>query len=273
MRGPHAVGAPPMSASSGHARRASAAGTVLGLLAAAAFAATIAASITQSPEFLLAGLLVLGAVIALPGLVPAARRAGAAGESWLDAGKRTIDVSLAALALVVLIPLLAVIAIAVKLCDGGAVIYRQRRVGMNGELFEMYKFRSMRPSDDRGEPQFGVIAKTPDDERITSVGRPLRRTSLDELPQLVNIVLGHMSIVGPRPLAPCEAAVVPDWAADRWDVRPGLTCFWQVGGRSEIGWEERMAMDVRYVRERSLGVDVRIVARTFEAIVSGRGAY
>ena len=273
MRGPDVVGSTPMSIATQAPRHAAAAGPVIGTLAASALVATVVASVTFRLDLLLLGLSLMAAVLALPGLLPVARRDRAAGQAWLDAGKRAIDVTLAALALVVLLPLLAVIALAVKLCDGGAVIYRQRRVGLHGELFEMYKFRSMRPAGDRDVPQTGVLAKTPDDDRITSVGRILRRTSLDELPQLVNILVGNMSIVGPRPLPPYEAAVVPDWAASRWHVRPGLTCYWQVGGRSEIAWDERMAMDVRYVEERSLGVDARLIARTFDAVVSGRGAY
>jgi lipopolysaccharide/colanic/teichoic acid biosynthesis glycosyltransferase len=254
-------------------RHAMAAGPVIGILAASAFASTVAASVTFRLDLLVMGLAMMAAVVALPGLLPAARRDRAAGEAWLDAGKRTIDIALAGLAIVLLLPVLAVIAIAVRLGDGGPVMYRQRRVGMNGELFSMYKFRSMRPCDDPCEPPPGIIAKDAADPRITAVGRLLRRSSLDELPQMVNILLGHMSIVGPRPLPPCEAAVVPDWAAARWQVRPGLTCYWQVGGRSEIGWEERMEMDVRYVQERSIGVDARLIARTFDAVVSGRGAY
>jgi len=271
MRGPHAVGQAPSRMAPPLPRHAIVAWPVMGILVSGALVTTVAASVTLRFDLLLAALAMMAAVVALPALVPAARSEGVGREAWLEAGKRATDVLLAGVALLILLPLLAVIALAVKLGDSGPVIFRQRRVGMNGELFSMYKFRSMRPTDEVAVP--GVIVKVRDDERITAVGRVLRRTSLDELPQLVNILVGHMSVVGPRPLPPCEAAVVPDWATARWQVRPGLTCYWQVGGRSEIGWEERMSMDVRYVEERSLGVDARLIARTFDAVLSGRGAY
>jgi lipopolysaccharide/colanic/teichoic acid biosynthesis glycosyltransferase len=273
MPGP-AVGASSLPAAVSRSPRATATGAaaaaVLGLLAAGGVAAAATALVTTRADLLLAAMVLLAAAVLVPGLATVAGN-GASALAWVDAGKRTLDLVLASLALVALLPFLALVALAVKLGDGGPVFFRQSRVGMNGELFSMYKFRSMRPSDEAPAP--GVIVKLRDDERITPVGRILRRTSLDELPQLANILIGDMSIVGPRPLPPGEAAVVPDWAAARWQVRPGLTCYWQVGGRSEIGWDERMEMDVRYVEERSLGVDVLLIARTFDAVVSGRGAY
>jgi lipopolysaccharide/colanic/teichoic acid biosynthesis glycosyltransferase len=247
---------------------------VLGFLATIALATTVVASVTLQLDLLLAGLATMAAVAAAPLI----RRAEAGG--WTETGraarrevaKRVTDVVLAGAALVILLPLFAVIAVMIKLCDGGPVFFAQRRTGLDGHVFTMWKFRSMTACSEAADAP-RVIPKLRGDARITPVGRILRRTSLDELPQLMNVLVGEMSIVGPRPLPPCEAAVVPDWAADRWQVRPGLTCYWQVGGRSDIAWDERMEMDVRYVRERSLTVDARLIARTFDAVVSGRGAY
>ena len=272
MRDP-VVGALPASLSAQPARKSPVASATLWLLVAGGLAVALAGSVAFRADLLVAGLLALVAAAVLPGVLSLGESGRSATEAWRDTVERAIDVALASVAVVLLLPLLAIAALAVKLGDGGPVIFRQRRVGLNGELFSMYKFRSMRPAGEACEATPGVIEKTPDDERITAVGRVLRRTSLDELPQLVNILLGHMSIVGPRPLPPCEAAVVPDWAVARWGVRPGLTCYWQVGGRSDIAWEERMEMDVRYVQDRSLSTDARLIARTFEAVVSGRGAY
>jgi lipopolysaccharide/colanic/teichoic acid biosynthesis glycosyltransferase len=202
--------------------------------------------------------------------VPAGAAAATAGTR--EAVKRTIDVAMAAVALLLLTPVLVVIALAVAIADGGPVFYTQWRVGRGGETFRMLKFRSMQVDAERAwTDQPG--AKYRDDERVTAVGRLLRRASLDELPQLVHVLSGRMSIVGPRPLPIYEAPAVPDWAAGRWAVRPGLTCSWQVSGRSDVGWDERMGMDRRYAASWSLREDLALMTRTVGAVLSGRGAY
>lgn len=186
--------------------------------------------------------------------------------------KRALDVAIAIVALVLLAPLFTLIALAVALCDGGPVLYSQWRVGRGGETFRMLKFRSMRVDAERTWNEHPG-AKYPDDERVTAVGRLLRRASLDELPQLLHVLSGRMSIVGPRPLPIYEAPAVPDSAVCRWAVRPGLTCSWQVGGRSDVEWDERMGMDRGYAEDWSLSGDLSLILRTVGAVISGRGAY
>jgi lipopolysaccharide/colanic/teichoic acid biosynthesis glycosyltransferase len=202
--------------------------------------------------------------------VPAAVAPPAAGAREL--AKRALDLLLAAAGLIVLAPLLLVIAMAIAIADGGPVFYAQWRVGRGGETFRMLKFRSMRVDAERAwTDQPG--AKYRDDDRITRVGRLLRRASLDELPQLLHVLSGRMSIVGPRPLPIYEAPAVPDWAAGRWAVRPGLTCSWQVSGRSDVAWDERMGMDRQYATTWCLREDLALMTRTVGAVLSRRGAY
>ena len=238
------------------------------------------------------GVLILGSVIAVSRGATATRGTGTAEvalhpslhpalSDWAPLAARTVparavkratDVAVAATALVVFLPLLALIALCVKLGDGGPVLFTQRRVGREGEPFTVFKFRTMHPS--AHHPAWGGLpVKYREDGRITPVGRVLRRTSLDELPQLLNVLRGDMSIVGPRPLPLYEAPAVPSWAAARWAVRPGLTCTWQVSGRSEIPWEERMLMDSFYAVSWSAGADLGLMVRTCGAVISGRGAY
>ncbi|MDX6555033.1 MAG: hypothetical protein QOD86_1228 [Miltoncostaeaceae bacterium] len=205
-------------------------------------------------------------VFALPAEVATA----AAGARELV--KRALDLALAGLAIVLLAPVLLLIAMAVAIADGGPVFYTQWRVGRGGETFRMLKFRSMRVDAERAWTDHPG-AKYRDDDRITPVGRLLRRASLDELPQLLHVLSGRMSIVGPRPLPIYEAPAVPDWAAARWAVRPGLTCSWQVNGRSDVNWDERMGMDRRYATGWSLREDLALMTRTVGAVLSRRGAY
>jgi lipopolysaccharide/colanic/teichoic acid biosynthesis glycosyltransferase len=190
-----------------------------------------------------------------------------------DRLRRTADVAIASVGLVVAAPVLTAIALAVRVEDGGPAVYRQRRAGGGCRPFSMLKFRTMHVQADRGGAPAWPGEKDPRDPRVTRIGRLLRRTSLDELPQLLNVLRGDMSIVGPRPLPLEEAPLVPEWASERWDVRPGMTGLWQVLGRSRIPWEERMDLDVAYVRNRSLGMDARLMVRTVGAVLSGRGAY
>jgi lipopolysaccharide/colanic/teichoic acid biosynthesis glycosyltransferase len=181
---------------------------------------------------------------------------------------RILDISIAAVALVVLSPLLLAAAIAIRLGSAGPVIYRQRRVGRGGEEFEMLKLRTMVTGSD---PVGVGTVVTRDDPRVTRAGRLLRRTSLDEIPNLVNVLRGEMAIVGPRPTIPAQVDDYTPAQRRRHEVRPGITGWAQVRGRAGIPWEERIELDVWYVEHRGLGLDLRILARTAWLLVSGHG--
>jgi exopolysaccharide biosynthesis polyprenyl glycosylphosphotransferase len=194
--------------------------------------------------------------------------------------KDVADRAVAGVAVLLLLPVLAGIALVVRLTSPGPALYRQRRVGRDGRLFTVLKFRSMHVDADARQAAVdaenegaGPLFKMKRDPRITGVGRWLRRTSLDELPQLVNVVLGDMSLVGPRPALPREVAAYDDVTRRRLLVRPGLTGLWQVHGRSDLSWEETRRLDVRYVENWSLGFDLSILVRTVDAVLRGRGAY
>lgn len=198
------------------------------------------------------------------------------------AAKRGLDIVLSATALVVLLPVLALIAIAIKLDTRGPVIFSQKRAGRGARPFQLLKFRSMyRFADeqkgayaDANESDDGVMFKIKQDPRVTRVGRTLRRTSLDELPQLVNVLVGSMSLVGPRPLIPTEAEhAAQTFHARRLDLRPGITGLWQVSGRSDLPFDEMARFDYQYVAGWSLARDVEILLATFPVVMSGRGAY
>jgi len=193
--------------------------------------------------------------------------------------KSAIDRVGAALLLVLLAPVFAVVAVAVKLSSPGPVLYRQERVGQYGRTFEFLKFRTMVTEADAQLAQLaaanesdGLLFKIREDPRVTRVGRFLRRTSLDELPQLWNVLRGDMSLVGPRPL-PVDAEEFEGDARRRLRVRPGITGLWQVSGRSELGWEETVALDMYYVDHWSLAMDLAILARTPLAVLRGTGAW
>ena len=195
-------------------------------------------------------------------------------------GKRLLDVVLATLGMLVAIPLLAVAAVAIKLDSPGPVFHRAARVGRGGRLFTFLKLRSMRADAQelRGLLLHRNITKGPtfklhDDPRVTRVGRLLRKTSLDELPQLFHVLRGDMSLVGPRPPFPEEVEHYEAWMRRRLEVRPGLTCLWQIRGRSDLPFDEWMRLDVAYVESYSLGLDLRILLLTIPAVISGRGAY
>lgn len=194
--------------------------------------------------------------------------------------KRLLDLVLATLVLVATLPVWLVIVVAIKLDSPGPVIFVQERVGLRGRRFRFYKFRSMTDGADRMKAQLrhlsevdGPVFKLRSDPRITRVGKLLRRTSLDELPQLVNVLRGQMSLVGPRPAVPEEVARYRPMDMIRLAVKPGLTCWWQVRGRSAIGFDTWMEYDREYVSGLSFGVDLAILARTAWAVLSLRGAY
>ena len=199
---------------------------------------------------------------------------------WPRALKRSVDVAGAGLGLLVASPLLLAIAVAVRLSSRGPVILRQTRIGRHGQSFSMLKFRTMWVQDATtrhpavpAEPVQGPFPKLKSDPRVTPIGRILRRCSLDELPQLVNVLTGSMSLVGPRPFVPDDAAWIDGWALRRYSARPGITGLWQVSGRNDLTYEEMCRLDHLYVSSWSIGLDVRILVRTLRAMVAGRGAY
>jgi exopolysaccharide biosynthesis polyprenyl glycosylphosphotransferase len=193
--------------------------------------------------------------------------------------KHAIDRCFALVAVTALLPVMALIALAVKLTSKGPMLFVQERGGLNGRPFPMLKFRTMRTGaeDERqallaANEMDGPVFKMTDDPRVTPLGKWLRRTSLDELPQLVNVLLGHMSLVGPRPLPLIETRDLTGAHRRRLSVRPGLTCLWQIKGRSALSFREWMALDLEYIENWSLGLDLVIVLRTIPVLLSGRGA-
>jgi len=183
---------------------------------------------------------------------------------------RALDIVLAAVALIVLSPLLAVAAVAIRLESRGAVIYRHRRIGRHGEPFELLKLRTMV----QGAENMGAGLYIEDrDSRITRTGRLLRRFSLDELPNLVNVLLGDLALVGPRPTVSEQVEAYTERQRRRLEVRPGITGWAQVNGRASLPWPERIELDIWYVEHRSLALDLRIIARTIKLLVTGRGLY
>jgi len=192
-----------------------------------------------------------------------------------------IDIAGSLILLILLSPLLVAIAILVKLDSSGSVFYRQTRVMKWGRLFQMFKFRSMySDADQRGnalrahnEMAGGVTFKMKKDPRITGIGSILRRGSIDELPQLWNVLKGEMSLVGPRPPLPSEVAKYSLTERRRLDVTPGITCIWQVSGRSEIPFHRQVELDVAYIESQSLRGDLMLLLKTIPAVLLGRGAY
>lgn len=193
--------------------------------------------------------------------------------------RRSIDIVVASLALAAVSPVMASAAIAVRCSSPGPILFRQQRAGLGGRTFEFFKFRTMRDGSDREKEQLlefneqsGPVFKMTNDPRITSVGRILRRTSIDELPQLWNVLRGDMTLIGPRPPIPAEVADYERWQRGRLDVPAGLTCLWQVSGRSDIQFDDWVRMDIRYGRKPSVWTDLRILLKTFPAVLSCRGA-
>ncbi len=224
-------------------------------------------------------------LVALPGTAepPRSRRA----DAVVVAARRCAATVVAVAALVVLSPVLLALVLAIRLDSPGPAIFRQRRLGRDLRPFTVLKFRTMRAGSDcaphRDYVRALIAGEEPDggraglyklaaDERVTRVGRLLRRWSLDELPQLVNVVRGEMALVGPRPVLAYEAEMYPAWYRRRFSVRPGLTGLWQVSGRNERSYEEMVRLDIEYVDRRSLALDVRILAKTVWVVLRRRGA-
>jgi lipopolysaccharide/colanic/teichoic acid biosynthesis glycosyltransferase len=213
-------------------------------------------------------------IAALPGLPVEITRQAVVGQVV----KRGFDVVAAIVALVLLAPVLLVIAVLIARDSAGGVFYRQQRVGRDGELFSILKFRSMSADADIRRAALTAdlgkgLFKMVDDPRITRIGRVLRRYSLDELPQLVNVVRGDMSLVGPRPALPTEVAAYDERELRRLAVRPGLSGLWQVSGRSDLSWDDGIRLDIQYVENWSMALDLRILVRTGSAVLNPSGAY
>lgn len=195
------------------------------------------------------------------------------------AAKRGLDIVLTIVALAVLLPFLALVAVAIRLESPGPALYRQKRCGRDGRCFDMLKFRSMvRDADrllvdlrDRNQSD-GLLFKVKDDPRVTRVGRFIRRYSIDELPQLLNVLSGQMSLVGPRPL-PVDPEAFGPIDGKRHAVRPGLTCHWQVSGRSTLSYGQMVEMDLAYIRESSIWTDIRLIIMTVPVAFGGCGAF
>jgi len=202
------------------------------------------------------------------------------GQSAYEVAKRVVDVFVAAALIVLLAPVMLVAAAVVKLTSPGPAIFKQTRAGLGGRPFTMYKFRTMRQGAERARYSLvhlnekdGPVFKIANDPRLTPVGRWLRRSSIDELPQLFNVLRGEMSLVGPRPLWLPEADKTEGRARLRAAVKPGLTCLWQISGRSELSYDEWVGLDLCYVHNRSMLLDLMIMVQTVPVVISARGAY
>jgi len=197
------------------------------------------------------------------------------------AAKRTLDVAFASIGLLLLSPVFATTAAAIYLEDRGPVFFRQQRVGRYGRVFPFYKFRSMVTNAEsikeqltaQNESQDGVTFKMKRDPRITRTGAFIRRFSIDELPQLFNVLTGDMSMVGPRPPVPREVAQYTLEERKRLSVIPGITCIWQVSGRSDIPFKQQVQLDFQYIQSQSIWLDLKLLLRTVSAVLTGRGAY
>lgn len=197
------------------------------------------------------------------------------------AAKRAVDVVVSATMLVLLAPLFLIMAVLIKLTDGGPIFFRQKRVGQHGVPFDFIKFRSMvvNAEDLKGEllkhnkHGSSITFKMCRDPRVTWIGRILRKTSLDELPQLWNVLKGEMTLVGPRPAVVAEVQKYSPHERRRLKCTPGLTCIWQVSGRADLDFQQQVALDVRYIRERSIWLDLKLMLLTIPAVLSGKGAY
>ncbi|MEQ8676190.1 MAG: exopolysaccharide biosynthesis polyprenyl glycosylphosphotransferase [Aggregatilineales bacterium] len=192
------------------------------------------------------------------------------------AAKRAFDIIVSSIVLFLVFPVMAMVAIAIKLTSEGPVLFLQERVGENGRIFKIYKFRSMvvnaaniKVTDEDGNE----VHKTRHDPRVTKIGRIVRKTSLDELPQLINVLMGEMSLVGPRPELPKLVAGYDDWQYERFSVPQGITGWWQINGRSDKPCHENTDQDVYYIKNYNLLLDLKILLGTVPALLKGKGAF
>ena len=196
-----------------------------------------------------------------------------------EISKRAIDIIGAGSGLLLLSPVIVIVACAIKFTSKGPIFFSQKRVGKNGELFDMYKFRSMVVNAEELKEKLahqnemsGPMFKMKDDPRVTKVGKFIRKTSLDELPQLWNVLKGDMSLVGPRPSLPKEVVQFEGWMYKRLEVKPGLTCYWQVSGRNNIDFEDWMKLDIKYVDERNIWIDIKLIFKTVLVLFGDKNA-
>jgi exopolysaccharide biosynthesis polyprenyl glycosylphosphotransferase len=200
--------------------------------------------------------------------------------AYMSWGKRLLDLGVSLAALCLVLPFVPFIALAIRFDSPGPLLYRSVRLGRNGRPFVFYKFRSMVVGAHESARYVrhlneieGPVFKIAHDPRVTRVGRFLRRTSIDELPQLWNVLRGDMTLVGPRPPIPEEVEAYEPWQRLRLEVKPGITCLWQISGRSKLGFEEWMRLDIQYIQAMSLRMDLKILLRTIPAVLSREGAY
>lgn len=198
-------------------------------------------------------------------------------ETWYQRyGKRGLDLVFVIPASIILLPVLIIIAMIIKLTSKGPVLFGQERVGLNGKTFKMYKFRSMVADAEAKKAQLaaqneadGPMFKMKNDPRITPIGKFIRKTSLDELPQLWNILCGDMTLVGPRPSLPAEVVQFEEWMYRRLVVKPGLTCIWQTTpGKNDISHDEWMHLDIKYINQQSFKLDIQLILKTFTVMVN-----
>lgn len=200
---------------------------------------------------------------------------------FADGLKRILDIIGSLVGLTLFAPIFLAVAICIFLEDKGPIFFRQTRIGKGGKIFSIWKFRSMKINADalkdqllaQNQHQYGVTFKMQDDPRITRVGRFLRKTSLDEVPQFLNVLKGEMALVGPRPPVPKEVAQYTAVQLRRLKVKPGITCLWQVGGRANIDFHGQVRLDLLYIRSESFWNDVKILLLTIPAVILGKGAY
>ena len=197
-----------------------------------------------------------------------------------EASKRVLDFVAALLGLILLSPIFLIVSILIKLESEGEVIFSQTRIGLNGKEFKMYKFRSMVKNAEELKAKLaaqnemsGPMFKMKDDPRVTKVGKFIRKTSIDELPQLINVLKGDMSLVGPRPSLPKEVEKFEPWMLQRLEVKPGLICYWQVSGRNNIDFEDWMKLDLQYVEDRNFLLDLKLIFKTFFVLFGDKNAY
>lgn len=196
-----------------------------------------------------------------------------------EASKRVLDFVAALLGLILLSPVFLIVSILIKLESEGEVIFSQTRIGLDGKEFKMYKFRSMVKNAEELKAKLaaknemsGPMFKMKEDPRVTKVGKFIRKTSIDELPQLINVLKGDMSLVGPRPSLPKEVENFEDWMLRRLEVKPGLTCYWQVSGRNNIDFEDWMKLDIQYVEDRNFILDLKLIFKTFFVLFGDKNA-
>ncbi len=199
----------------------------------------------------------------------------------MEGAKRFMDILGGGVALLLFSPIYAATILAIKLEDGGPIFYRQTRIGQGGRPFKMIKFRSMVTNADKLKDQLlaqnqhgeGVTFKMKDDPRVTRVGKFIRKFSIDELPQFYNVLVGEMSIVGPRPPVPREVDLYQAFHLRRLKIKPGITCLWQIGGRAEIDFEGQVRLDLQYIHSSNVWKDILIILKTVPAVLFGKGAY